>query len=460
MADLNSLLDDIEALWNKIGLTSDERTQEKETIDERITQVFTNCLSDLRKRCRELEVEIVKVTQSHISLLETFGDTDAAIQSLRQEWTPSDLPLRECLLIATEACNRDKMRYGKLLERVEFLKCEAQKLFDALETPESDRGEWATLDSKFTADKLQRLETLVGSMSTDYRLRQDAILNANKLIATLSAELELEIPNQIVNIFATNTLSHASIAHVTQYAQELQTLKDSRVDQITRMATEITRLWCLLDVDEDARQEFLQVHSTLSATVIESCEKEIEQLVMLRAERLPVLIEQQEARIEQLLSTLHVIGPRADHGDDLQATFDRNEEELIYLTELHRKMEPFLELIGHREEMLLELHAAKTEPGKKPDPREEQRKRRMRALLPRLEKKLYQMLVEFREVNGRDLEWDAEPYINGLGHIILSDIELRAIRARARKRSTQRKDEPAAPPKRRSENNRMSSNAH
>jgi hypothetical protein len=438
MADLNSLLDDIEALWSKIGLTSDEKTQEKETIDERITLIFTSCLSDLRNKCSELESEIAKVTQLHISILETFGDTDSAIQSLRQEPPSSARPLRECLRIATEAYNRDKTRYGKLLERVELLKSEAQKLFDVLEIPESDRGEWATLDVKFTTEKLHSLETLVNSMTTDYKLRQEAILNANKLIATLSAELELEIPNHVVNIFATNTLSHASITHITEYAQELQTLKDMRVDQITRMATEITRLWCLLDVGEDARQNFLQAHSTLSAAVIESCAKEIESLVGLRAQMLPTLIREQDERIEWFLSTLHVIRPRAERGEDLQATFDRNEEELKDLTELHRKMEPFLEMIGQREAVLLELQNAA-----KGDPKDEQRKRRMRALLPRLEKKLYLMLVEFREVNGRDLEWEAESYINGLAHIRLSEVEIKAIRARAKKRNTQGKERPA-----------------
>jgi two-component SAPR family response regulator len=70
-----------------------------------------------------------------------------------------------------------------------------------------------------------------------------------RLIVTL-AELALEIPNHVVNIFTTNGLSHGSIAHVTEYAQELQTLKDVRIDQITRMATEITRLWSLLGTGE------------------------------------------------------------------------------------------------------------------------------------------------------------------------------------------------------------------
>jgi hypothetical protein len=46
-----------------------------------------------------------------------------------------------------------------------------------------------------------------------------------------------------------------------------------------------------------------------------------------------------------------VIRPRAERGDGFQAIFGRNEEELRYLTELHRKTEPFLE-----------LHSAKAEP--------------------------------------------------------------------------------------------------
>jgi hypothetical protein len=147
--------------------------------------------------------------------------------------------------------------------------------------------------------------------------------------------------------------------------------------------------------------------------VIESCAKEIERLVGLRAQRPPALIREQDARIKRLLSTLHVIRPRPEHGDDFQVIFDRNEEELKGFTEFHRKMGQ----IGYMEDMLLELRAAKAEPGNTPHPKDEQRKRRMRTLLPRLEKKLYLILVEFREVNDRRLEWDAEPYINGLAHI-------------------------------------------
>jgi hypothetical protein len=41
--------------------------------------------------------------------------------------------------------------------------------------------------------------------------------------------------------------------------------------------------------------------------------------VGLRAARLPTLIREQDVRIEQLLSALHVIRPRTERGDDFQS---------------------------------------------------------------------------------------------------------------------------------------------
>jgi hypothetical protein len=61
--------------------------------------------------------------------------------------------------------------------------------------------------------------------------------------------------------------------------------------------------------------------------------------VGLRALRLPALILEQDVRIGHFVSTLHVIRLRTERGSNFQATFDRNEEELRYLTELHRKKE-------------------------------------------------------------------------------------------------------------------------
>jgi hypothetical protein len=133
-------------------------------------------------------------------------------------------------------------------------------------------------------------------------------------------------------------------------------------------------------------------------------------------------------------------------------------------------MEPILPLIQQREEALLEIQMPKTDQsktqGKKTDAKEEQRRRRLKTSLPRLEKKLFTVLIEFREVNGFDLEWDGEPYLGSLSNIILSDIELKAIRGKARKKSLQPKQvqggtvPPPCAVRRLSENMKMSFNMH
>jgi hypothetical protein len=443
LADLNTVIDAIEAFWTKIGLTQAEKSQEKDALDASVTKVFTDCLSTLDSRCREIKDKIENVKKEHILLLKMFDDTDSALQRIEKA-TNKDGSLRQRLLSASRAYDEDKAKYEKLLERLESLKSEAIRLFELLDVSDEEKGEWVTFDVKFSDQKIQSLEALVESLTIDHAMRQDAILNANKEIATFSAELEVEIPNEVVRIFATNSLKHSAIAQVKEYSQRLQALREERIEQISGMAAEIMKLWGLLGVDPKHQQEFLQAYSTVGTSVVEACMKEIQRLKVMQGERLPALVEEQARQIRQYCSTLHIIRPEKDPEDDLQAEFERNEEELKELTDLHQKMAPFLELINQREEALLELQSLTLEEpkaqGKKTertDPKDEQRKRRAKAVLPRLEKKLFTMCIEFREVNGFDLEWDAEPYVNTLSHVILSSIELKTIRGKARKKSQQ-----------------------
>jgi hypothetical protein len=427
VADLNSVIDEIESHWNKIGLTCEEKTIEKDSLDASVTKVFTDCLLALDSRCREIQSEIENVQQAHITLLQTFSETESVIASPPD----STLSLRDQLHQAIRTYETDKAKYEALFERVQTLKTEALRLFEALEVSDEEKGEWTNFDVRFSEAKIQSLETLVESLTIDYSMRQEAILNANKEIATFSAELEVEIPNEIVNIFARNSLKHSSIADVTEYSQRLQLLREERIEQISGMATEIMRLWCLLGVDPQRQQDFLQAHSTLSASVVDDCVREIQRLNTVQGERLPLLIQEQEIQLQEYCAKLHIIREKSDA--DAQTLFERNAEDLRNLIALNEKMEPVLELIHQREETLLGLQPKAL--SKKVDPKEDQRKRRLKTLLPRLEKKLMTMLIEFREINGFELEWDGRPYAQNLTHVILSDIELKTIRGKVRKKS-------------------------
>jgi hypothetical protein len=446
--DLNFLIDDIESHWNKIGLTREEKTTEKDALDASVTKVFTDCLAALDLRCREMQSAIENVQQAHLTLLQTFSETDLAIPTFDQPEN-STISLRSQLQAVTRAYEADKTKYESDLARVQTLKKEAVRLFEALEISDEEKVEWATFDVKFTAARIQSLETLVESLTIDYTMRQDAILHANKEIATFSAELEIEIPNDIVNIFATNSLKHSSISHVTAYSQHLQTLREARIEQISGMATEIMKLWCLLGVDPQHQQDFLHAHSTLSASVVDDCAKEIQRLNAIQAEKLPVLITEQEIQIQEYCARLHIVREKRVAEEEPLITYERNASDLKNFALLSEKMQPALDLIHQREETLGALQpkvecANPKAVAKKPDAKEDQRRRRLKTVLPRLEKRLMTALIEFREIHGFDLEWDGRPYVQNLTHVILSDIEIRTIRAKARKKSVPEAGAPGA----------------
>jgi hypothetical protein len=266
------------------------------------------------------------VQQVHLTLLHTFSETQPAVAALNSN---STLSFRDQLQNALCAYETEKSKYETLFKRVQTLKTEAFCLFEALEVSDDEKGEWTNFDVKFSETKVQSLEILVKSLTIYYTIRQNAILHANKKIATFRAELVIEIPNAIVNICPTNSLKHSSISDVTG-------------------------------------------------------------------------------------------------GLTTQTLFEQNAADLRNLAILNEKMEPVFGLIQQREVILSELVLNSKALPKNGDPKEDQRKRRLKTLLPRLEKSLMTVPIEFREING---------FNAGFIHVILSDIEIKTIRGKARKKS-------------------------
>lgn len=467
--NLNEIIDEIEEFWSIIGIDSEEQNAEKAELDKRVIRVFTNYREALRTKSIELEQDISDVMQKHTELLETFDDTDSEIARIATRDDPQET-LKERLEKVTQAYEKDKKRYQTLLEKVTYLKSEAARLFEILKIPVDERGEFGELDVKYSAAKIERLEAVVDDMQMDVQERRTKIVEANTQIASLSTELEIEIRNEIVVIFAENSLDNRTIDTVVQYAAELQDIKEERLRMITSMADEITRLWCTLEVDEKERQIFLSSHSTLSAKVVESCKQEIKRLHAMRRGRLPALIEQQDKQLDEYCMYLHRDRPELETSDNLDAVFDANDKELRKLASLQKVMEPFIEMISQREEMLREIDEVEAQItksqgkyGAKADPKLEQLRRRLKTNLPKHEKRMLLSLIEFKEANGFDLEWDNEPYQTQLAHIMLSDIERKSARSKGRKKSLQTTREDVVGLKtarRRSENNKVASNGH
>ena len=240
------------------------------------------------------------------------------------------------------------------------------------------------------------------------------------------------------------------------------------------------RLWDLLNISTKERTRFLHSHSTLSNEDIESCINERKRLWELRNQKLPELIISLKEQISIIADYLQMAENSIPVFDetDLEKAFKLYEDELQKLEDEKKKMSPYIDLILKREELLAEMEeltkeakrAAKLEvKGKlvdqKKQNKDEQTRRRIRSILPRLEKNLLLMLMEYKEDNSVEFLWKGEPYIQNLSHIRLSDVEIsRAKKKNIRKKSMQPKKEvinligEKGYPRRFSENNRMLAN--
>ena len=83
LSGLNNVVDEIESLWEKLGLSSDEKEEEKKSLDMKVMNVFIDLKNILEERYNKLEMEIKATIEKHIELLEGFGDTEKKIQNLK-----------------------------------------------------------------------------------------------------------------------------------------------------------------------------------------------------------------------------------------------------------------------------------------------------------------------------------------------------------------------------------------
>jgi hypothetical protein len=207
------------------------------------------------------------------------------------------------------------------------------------------------------------------------------------------------------------------------------------MDQLTQYAIEITHLWDLLNVEDEHRTAFLQSHSTIGEGDLEACGAEVVRLSELRNEHLPTLVESQKVEAEGLWEKLHIATesrPQFDpqSGDQsvskLVREFSFYEEEIVRLKKLTVALHPLLSAIEEREEIIREYESVSQatsdvhrllsrERGCAHQLlREEKARRRYKGALPKVEKKLLQLLAEFKSTHGTDFEWDGIPYIEHL----------------------------------------------
>ena len=437
----------IEQLWTKIGLSEEEKIEGKLQIQNNVLKVFSDFLAKVTEESNHLEKEIEETIQNHVVLLRAVGCSEDEVQPILSQ--SREGTLRQQYLAISSEYNNSLTKYEKQIGEMERIFSEISTLYDTLGIPKEARGDCSELGSTdYSTKRLNEFQQLKRQLTEEIANRSKKLIEFNSELAKISVELEVDIPDQLISIFTSNILTDDAFALIESTLQEFRAVREERIQKLEIIATKIYHLWKLLSISEEEQKAFLETHSNVGTKSIQEANSELERLIDLRNARLPSLIQKQEAEIQAVSDYLKVPISAKPSGTPLEI-FQKNEKTLEHLTILKKNMEPYLELINQREELLKEQDILSAEAAKiaksngkiivdpKKQNKDEQALRRCKNLLPRLEKKLYMMLIEYKTHQNEELMWDGEPYINKLSHIHLSDVEMKKARGSSRKKSIQ-----------------------
>lgn len=445
----------IYALWDELGIPEEQRTEEIEALNDSFRQLYTEFVSHLTNVCKETREQIIDTQNKHKQAMKAYGISDEEIENrFSDEYKIQPKNLLKQLETANQAYGTFKLEIAERVNKLENLIHIANDLFDLLEIPASDRGEYSSLgDTDFTRERIDRFKVKISELTKEKEAKEQKRNQMQETIKNLLRELNTTLNDQEDReILKSKLLSDSQIEKLDNLRIKLEKIKVQRVIIISEMAVTITHLWDLLSIPDKERSSFLSSHSTIGDDVVANCKEEIAKLEALRDQKLPELIAEQRQEVIDLWDLLHVAvesRPRFEENvinsesdstcntEPVQETesqrnvreFTFLEHEILRLKKIAVDCHSLLESINQREDIIRDFKEV-TEAASDPQRlmsrgrgyaqqlmKEEKARRRYKTTLPRLDKKLYLLLIDYKSKNGIDFEWDGKPYIEKLADV-------------------------------------------
>ena len=430
-----NVIPEVKTLWKKIGTSEDQQQQDIQNIANNFLEIYQNYVHQLNESCVNIKNTIVSYQNKYIKAHKAYGTPDEEIPAFEI----SDFDLKNQLNEAKSKYDAFMNSISDRLEKLENLSKTINQLYDLFETPNDERGEFISVgDSDFTLERVSRFENKINEMNDLIELKKKELENIKQPLQNILNELNINLYNDENVVFNSNLLSEKHIQQMKELYNKYETFKNDRIKELQSLAKEITQLWDLLKIPDSERTLFLSNHSKLDENAVLSCKSKLQQLIQLRNQKLPDLINEQQTTINNLCDILHIpVELRLQYSnneslsdiDNEVLKFTFYESEVKRLNKLVQESHSLIELISQRDAIINEYNTVQ-ESSQHPKRlmsrekgsaqqliKEEKANRRYKVILPKIEMKIYAKLLEFKIKNGVDFQWDGKSYIDNLSHI-------------------------------------------
>lgn len=400
----------LDRMWRAMGLTEVDKQDEIQRLEERLVESYRSYIAEVAQVFEEARNELRECQAEYRKQQRVFGDSTHELPVYSQ------YPIRQQIALTKQATADLVQIYEERIEEFEDLQEELKELFDELGV--EDRGEFAEVGTEnLSVERLQRFRNMVRTLSGDKDKRIEVFESLRTRIEGLLTEMREDVSDDIRQIMDGRNITNDSIKILNETLDLLEELRAERVAQMDELNEEIERLYTALAVDPSDR---MKKPTELTQAAIDTLRSEVEFMKEQKETRLPQVIKGLNAEIAKLCEQMKIparMRPKykVNKGTpEEEAAFLR--QQLDQLRQKQIAAQPIMSIISQIE-ACKQILAGKAptggdqgRPGNRRFVEEEREKKKAKEQLPKLERKLLTLLVEFREKNGYDFEFNGINY--------------------------------------------------
>ena len=402
----------LDKLWTAMGLTQVEKAEESKKLEQELLKAYQNFIAETTSSCEDLRSELREALLEFQHVQIVFGDTSP------QPILNPKTSLRDQVNEVYEMIDEIKYRYQDRIQAFDEVYETLQEQYRILRVGEENQGEFAQVgEEDLTKERLDRFRQMAKNL--DHELDQ-----RTKLFDTLASELTAilndvqEFPSdRVQEILDEKYVDNESITLLKDTVRKYKNMKENNMEQIQELWTKIEHLYDLLDIKG---KDQIQKPQNPSVEAVDTLNLEIQNLQEQADARVPVVAKQLNQQIKDICEELRM--PKKMRP---KYTGSNQEEEVLYLKrelkklqETQIKTQPIIDIISELET----LKNAQTQDSKQSSSlsqtretgragnrrltAEEKNRKMAREKIPQLEQKLLKLLVQYREENGYDFEFD------------------------------------------------------
>ena len=401
----------LEEIWQRIGLDNDKIEESYDELNRRVQQLFRSFLKENVEKAKELTQqaeEIEDAVRLHIKQynLDVPDEIDES------------LPLLLRIESAKERLKELEDETRAQQEEYMAAFTELAECFDALGI--QDRGEFAEAGTDFGWEKIDRMTEKVKELKIEIEEKKpemdDLYDEINELRSNLGMK-EAEPPRN---------LSAKAFKEAEEERDELkQHLQDNKAE-IKKLIKDVRWLERVLKM----RQSTPDSARVFSDANVAKLRERMSMLEKQKEDHIPELIEAMKKELLGLWEDLHIPVPTATDFPFVyncaanKRTLVALESEVLRLENLKQQIEPMLDLIAAREEILAQynkMSSMSIDSSRLTSRRgraasmlieEERIKKRYNVELPKIHAKLIPMLEDYEEMYGEPFIWDGEDLLH------------------------------------------------